>query len=176
MGVPYCPSSHTTRQPRMLHMHACIVHCLHRLIPTGHEAMTFGERMGWLPFALSHVCHSFALQLFAGRCDCDRNSSPSPVSISPNFFRNTCPGSVLPRGAAVCTATATVNAWTIFSIIYRFLLGPWLLSVGTCIGRLGYNVAPHLAPGWKRKGARKQKKPCTVRSSTIERYWLHSAS
>jgi hypothetical protein len=23
--------------------------------------------------------------------------------------------------------------------------------------RLGYNVAPHFAPGWKRKGARKQK-------------------
>ena len=40
------------------------------------------------------------------------------------FFRNICFGPVLPRGAAVCTATATVNAWTIFSIIYRFLLGP----------------------------------------------------
>ncbi|KAN0118342.1 hypothetical protein V8E52_005318 [Russula decolorans] len=96
--------------------------------------MTFGERMGWLPFALVMSLSLFALLLFAGRCDCDQNSSPSPVSIGPTFFRNTCPGSVLPRGAAGCTATAIVNAWAIFSIIYRFCSDPWLLSVGTCIG------------------------------------------
>ena len=75
-------------------------------------------------------------------------------------FETLAPGSVLPRGATVCTATATVNAWTIFSIIYRFMLGP-LVTLGRNVyrfRRLGYNVAPHFAPGWKRKGARKQKK------------------
>ena len=74
---------------------------------------------------LTCLCHSFALLPAAGnyhRCDYHRSSSPSPVSII-TFFRNTCPGPVLPRGAAVCTATVIVNAWTIFSIIYRFLLG-----------------------------------------------------
>jgi hypothetical protein len=84
MSVPYCPTSHTTRRPRMLHMHACIMHCLHRLIPTGHEAMTFGERKAWLPFAL--VMSLSLLRPTAAGCDCDRSSSPSPVSISRNFL------------------------------------------------------------------------------------------
>ena len=54
-----------------------------------------------------------------------------------------------------------VNAWTIFSIIYRLCLDPWLPSVGTCIGFVALDTAEPLifAPGWwKGKEARKQNK------------------
>jgi hypothetical protein len=116
------------------------------------------------------------------RCDYDRSSSPSPVSIKPlTFFRNICPGPVLPRGAAVCTATSqTINAWT--SLLYYLSIFAWTHGCSRNVyrfGRLGYNAAPHFAPGGREeKGARKQNKKNLVRYDhpRSKRYWLHSAS
>lgn len=135
MSVPYCPSSHTTRRPRMLHMHACIVHRLHRLIPTAHEAMTFGERKGWLPFALlSLLLRPTACCRKHYRCDCGRSSSPSPVSISPNFLSKHLPWLSYREGQlyAQPQPQSTPGPSSLLSI--DFCLDPWLLSDGTCIG------------------------------------------
>lgn len=105
------------------------------------------------------------------RCDCDRSSSSSRLYQQPS--ETVYSGPVLPRGVAFCTATASVNAWTIFSIIYRFCLGPWLLSGGTCIDSSPWiQRSPSFCPWWKEERARKQKQ----KNITIERYWLHSAS
>jgi hypothetical protein len=112
------------------------------------------------------------------RCDCNRSSSPSPVSISPNFLSKHLPWFCLTeRGSCMHSHS---HGQRLDHLLYylSILLGPMVALWRNVylFRRLGYNAAPHFAPGWKREGARKQKKPCTVRSSTIERYWLHSAS
>ena len=126
----------------MLHIIAClqIVHSLHRLIPTGHEAMTVRRTKGMVTLYPCHVSVTPS-DLRPNRLLQETLSIVTVIGVlrlllslsALTFFRNTSSGPVLPRGAAVCTATATVNAWTSFSIIYLFCLGPWLLSVGTCI-------------------------------------------
>ena len=84
---------HISRRPRMLHI-ACL-HCA-PLAPLNsnwpHEAMTFGERMGWLPFALVMSLSLLRAQLRA--IDVTGigvlRLSPVSISISP---RNICSGS-----------------------------------------------------------------------------------
>jgi hypothetical protein len=176
---PTVQHHHTARRPRMLHIaYLQIVHRLHRLIPTGHEAMTFGERTAWLPFAL--VMPLSLLRTFA-QTACYRKHIIDVTAIGVlrillslstlTHFRNTCFGPGLPRGAAVCTATATVNAWNIFFYYLSILLGP---MVALC--RNVYRASPWIQRSptfcpWPvvegERGAETKKKPCHPRSRGI---------
>jgi hypothetical protein len=173
----------------MLHMHC--LHCA-PLAPLNsnwhHEAiMTVGERTGWLPSALDMSLSLALLRPTACSrkkrcCDCDRGSSSSPLSpsISPNFLsKHLLWFCLTERGSCMHSHShlSTPGPSSLLSI--EFCLDPWLPSVGTCIGFVALDTAqPHILPLVEegKRGAETKKKPCTERSSTIERYWLHSAS
>jgi hypothetical protein len=137
----------------MLHMH-----CLHRLIPTRHEAMTFGERKAWLPFAL--VMSLSLLRPTAAGCDCDRSSSPSLVSISRNFLSKHLLWSCLTeRGYCMHSHS---HCHSLDHLLYYLSIFAWAhgcsLSERVSVSSPWIQRSPTFCPWWKRKGARKQKK------------------
>ena len=98
--------------------HAC-AHCLHRLC---HQATRVGERKGEGTLCPCHVSLSFAQRFLQKVIDVTVIGVRRSCLVSVADFRKKLVlGPALPRGAAVCTATATVNAWTTSSIIYRCL-------------------------------------------------------
>jgi hypothetical protein len=111
--------------------------------------------------------------------------SPSPVSplSALNFLsKHETLARVLSyqEGRLYAQPPATVDAWIIFSYYLSIFAWAHGCSVGTCIVSSPWiQRSPTFCP-WPgveaERGAETKKKPCTVRSSTIERYWLHSAS
>lgn len=107
----------TTGRPRMPAMHARTACTAYATRPRGSE----NER-GEGTLCPCHVSLSFAQRFLQKVIDVTVIGVRRSCLVSVADFRKKLVlGPALPRGAAVCTATATVNAWTTSSIIYRCL-------------------------------------------------------
>jgi hypothetical protein len=140
--LPLGPTSPlTTWRQRMPCMHA-------RTACTAYSTGLEGRRTKGETLCPCHVSPSPTLLATGSyQCDCNRGVSPlSSLSVLV-FERNFSPGSVLPRGAAVCTATATGNAWTSSSLlsIHR-CLDPWLLCRNVYRLVALDTTSPHILP------------------------------